>query len=143
MRSPPSYPADTATVVRLLSAVEYDVTADTLLGYLTEKSIPPVQRLNGRLAWSATNITTAACALEARRKWKPFSTLHGHKKTMIERLQEIYAREGTNGGTAFSDLADFDYDALLALLIQAGGDAGAVSCLAEALRQKLKQQGVL
>src|SRR5262245_31840960 len=80
---PPGYPADTETVVRLLTAVEYDVSPDTLLGYLNDQSIPPVGRIAGRLSWSAVNIVTAACALEARRRWKPFSTIHAAKFSMV------------------------------------------------------------
>jgi hypothetical protein len=136
----PAYPADTETVVKLLTAVEYLCEPDVLLGYLNEQAIPPVGRVAGRLSWSATNVVTAACALEARRRWKPFSTIHAAKFSMIEKLQQIYEAKG---GTAFSDLADFDLEALLGLLHQAGGDRGATSVVAEAIRQKLKGLGVL
>src|SRR5262245_45442626 len=91
-----SYPCETATVIKLLQAMEYICDGDVILGLLNDKAIPPVPRINGRLAWTATNIVTAACALEARRKWKPFSTIHQAKFTMVERLQAIYQREGTN-----------------------------------------------
>jgi hypothetical protein len=136
----PQYPCETATVIQLLQAVEYIVNGDVILGLLNDNAIPPVPRVNGRLAWSATNIVTAACALEARRKWKPFSTIHATKFSMVEKLQAIHEKEGSS---AFSDLAAFDLDALLAMLIQVGGDAGTVSVLVEALRQKLKGAGVL
>src|SRR5262245_48008307 len=135
-----AYPVASDTVVKLLRAIEYLCDNDTLLAYLNDEIIPPVPRQNGRLVWSATNVVSLAAALEARRKWQPFSTLHAVKFSMIERLQHIYDAQG---GSAFSDLAAFDIDALLGLLHQAGGDRGAVAVLAEALREKLKGAGVL
>lgn len=137
---PAAYPASTETVIKVLQAVEYLVNGDVILGLLNDNAIPPVPRANGRLSWSATNIVTCACALEARRKWKPFSTIHDAKFSMAEKLQAIYESKGSS---AFSDLEHFDLDALLAMLIQTGGDAGTVSVLVEALRQKLKSLGAL
>jgi hypothetical protein len=133
----PAYPVDTEAVVNLLTRAEFDVSADTLLGYLSEHVIPPVPRIGGRLSWFAVNITSAIRALNNRRRWKMFSTIHQHKLTLAEWTMWVYAARGQPG---VRDLADHDFDELLGLLVRFSGDAGVVQALAEALREKL--QGV-
>jgi hypothetical protein len=134
----PVYPATSDTVVRLLRVAQYATSNDILLQAVNEMWIPPVAREAGRLAWSATDIVALSCALEARRMWQPCSPLHSHKLTMAEKLREL-----SENGEAINDLHKFDFDALLAILIQVSGDSSAVICMAEALRQKLKSEGVL
>jgi hypothetical protein len=136
----PHYPIGTADVVRLMQRVDYLVDNDTLVAWVNEKVIPPVPRQNGRLAWHATNIVAATSAAEARRKWKAFSTVHGHKLTMIEKINQIAAHRGE---AAFADLAEFDIEGLLGVLVQVSCDQGAVQIMAEALRTKLQGMGVL
>lgn len=137
----PEYPADTATVVRLVQAAEYACDHDTVLAYLNGGVIPPVpEGDNGGHAWNATHIVTLACALEMRRKWKPFSQLHAAKFTATEKLMHVCEH---GGESAFTDLAQYDIDALLALLVQTAGNVGLVQTLVEALRHKMKLEGVL
>lgn len=132
------YPATSDTVVRLCRVAQYAASNDILLEAVNNQWIPPVAREAGRLAWSATDIVALSCALEARRMWQPFSQLHGHKLTMPEKLREL-----SENGEAINDLHKFDLDALLAILIQVSGDSSAVVCMAEAIRQKLKEEGIL
>lgn len=136
----PQYPTDTATVCRLLQAVEYIVTPDDVLAYVSGGIIPPVPGDGGRHEWNATNIVALAAALELRRRWHPFSRLHGHKMTAVEKVKAICEHRGES---AFEDLAQFDLEGLLGMLVQVSHDAGAVQCLAAALREKLAQEAVL
>lgn len=131
-----SYPADSGTVVELLRGVEYDVTHDDLLAYLTAGIIGPVVRENGRLAWSPLDILGLAFALENRRKWQPLSELHRHKASLGEYM--VWMAQAA-GGKAFRDLADHDMDSILALIVRMAGDPSAVSVLVEAVREKLRQ----
>jgi hypothetical protein len=136
----PRYPLGTADVAKLLQRVDYLVDSDLLLAWANEGVIPPVPLQSGRPAWNATSIVTAAAAAEARRKWKPFSTIHGHKLTMIEKIHQIAEHQG---GSAFNDLAAFDIEGLLGILVDVSCDRGAVQVMAEAIRTKLKEQGVI
>lgn len=136
----PHYPAASDTVVRLLRAMQYRADNDTLLQFVNEQIIPPVARENGRLSWNATNIVTLGCALEARRSWQPFSQLHAHKFTLAEKLAQIAEHEGEE---AFYDLSEFDVEGLLGIIISVSNDPGAVQFATEALRIKLKREGVL
>jgi hypothetical protein len=96
------------------------------LGYVTDGIIPPVEREAGRLRWSATTIVAAACVLDARRRWKPFSKIHGHKMTWPEKLVQL-AEHG--GQQAFSDLHCFDVEQLLAGIVAVAHDPGAVATM--------------
>lgn len=136
----PEYPAATDTVVKLLRAVEYAVDPDWVLAAISGGWIPPVGRIAGRLSWHATDVVSLSCAAEARRKWIPHSKIHGHKQTLAERLHDLCLAEGQS---AFKDLDQFDFEGLLGLLVQVSGDRGAVECLAAALREKLRLEGVL
>ena len=136
----PHYPIGTAEAAAMLQRADYDLSADTLLAWSNQGVLPPVPLQSGRPAWNATNIVTAAAAAEARRKWKPFSTIHGHKLTMIEKIHQIAEHQG---GSAFKDLAAFDIEGLLGVLVDVSCDRGAVQVMAEAIRTKLKEQGVI
>jgi hypothetical protein len=140
MGEEPHYPCDSATVCRLLQRVDYAVDHDWLLHAIEHKMIPPPPRVAGRLAWDATHIVALAAAAEARRRWVPGSTIHFHKLSLAEKIVQC-CRE--HGGEPFSDLHEFDLEGLLGVLHQIAGDAGAVQCIAEAIREKLKRQGVL
>lgn len=136
----PQYPADTATVCKLLQGVDYIVTPDDAIAYVQQNIIPPVPGSNGRHEWNASNIIALASALELRRRWQPFSQLHGHKMTQVEKVKQLCEHRGES---AFVDLARFDTDGLLGMLVQVSHDAGAVQCIAAALREKLAQECVL
>lgn len=136
----PEYPTNTGTAVELCQAADYAVDADWVLAAISHGWVPPVPREAGRLQWDATAIVSLACAAETRRKWVPFSKMHGHKLRMIEKLQELCSREGAS---AFRDLDGFDFEGLLALQLQVSGDAGAVEMLNRAIHEKLKKEGIL
>lgn len=136
----PDYPCDTATTVKLLRAVDYDVDPDLLLGYLTDDIIPPVPVERGRHQWSATAIVTVACAAEARRRWIAFSQIHSSKTNQAEMLVQLCERQSSD---PFTDLARYDIPALLAITAQVSHCKPAVEYMVEALRTKLKLEGVL
>lgn len=137
---PPQYPVSTDVVGRLLRAVEYQADNDRVLQAVNEEWFPPVERHAGRLAWTATNIVTLASALEARRMWKPGSKIHLHKFSAAERIRHLCESEGSE---FLDDLHEFDLEGLLGMLVQVSREAGAVEIMAEAIREKLKREGVL
>ena len=122
----PEYPTDTITACRLCQAVDYRVDPDWVTDAIQSNIIPPVPGMDGRFEWKATNIVTLAAALEARRRWKPFSQIHAHKITRAEMLTQICEGEGAS---AFSDLDRFDVEGLLGAIVDCalswgGGDLG-------------------
>jgi hypothetical protein len=135
-----AYPVGSDTVVKLLRAVEYACDNDKLLQAVNDGWIPPVARQAGRLAWSASSTVSLACALEARRAWLPFSKIHGHKLTLAEKLVQLNENDGQ---AAIPDLAEFDIAGLLGLLVAIADDGGAVRAVAEAIRQRLRMDGVV
>lgn len=136
----PAYPTQSDTVVRLLRAMGYAADNDRLIQFVNDLLIPPVPRQAGKLAWNATSIVALACAMEARRLWQPFSKIHGHKFTLAEKLCQVAQHDGTE---PFNDLAQFDIEGLLASAITVAHDPGAVQFVIEALRTKLKNEGIL
>ena len=137
---PPAYPVSTDVVGRLLRAVEYLADNDRVLQAVNEEWFPPPERVAGRFAWTATNIVTLGSALEARRLWKPGSKIHLHKFSAAERIRHLCEADG---GEFLNDLHEFDIEGLLGMLVQVSRDSGAVEVLAEAIREKLKREGVL
>lgn len=136
----PYYPVDSATVCRLLQTVDYLVDHDWLLAAVNERMVPPVPRINGKLAWDATAIVTLTCAAEARRRWKPMSQIHAHKLSLAEKLIQLCEAEGSE---AYNDLHRYDLEGLLGILHQVAGDRGAVCVIAEGIRLKLQREGKL
>jgi hypothetical protein len=94
----PHYPCDTATVLKLLAAVEYKADVETVHRYIADGYIVPAKDETGAHAWLAANIVEFATALEKRRMWLPFSALHDHKKSPFERGHEIAQARGLAEG---------------------------------------------
>lgn len=136
----PSFPMSTETVADVLAGNEYVCTVDTIRRYLDEKIIPAPDRQNGRLSWTPRDVLILQWALEFRRAWKPFSTLHNRKKNRFETLQELAQLNGQSG--TFVDLALWDVGGLLALLLEPGCDLGARQAIAVAIREKLAEKGI-
>lgn len=136
----PEYPTSTATVAALLSAVDYVCNPDIIVRAITEEWIRSPAKSGGRHHWQASDIVTLASALEYRRMWEPFSQIHGHKLTQIEKLQQVLTYRGEE---TFTDLAQYDYEGLLGMLHSVAHDVGAVQVMTEAIRHKLKLTGVL
>jgi len=136
----PEYPASTSTVAELLSAVDYVADPDVVIRAISEGWLPPPPKAAGRHYWRASDIVQLATAMESRRAWKPFSKIHGHKLTQIERLHQVLEHRGQE---TFNDLAQFDYEGLLGMLHSVASDAGAVQIMTEALRQKLRSEGII
>lgn len=135
---PSHYPVtDLETLAELMQGNEYDCDKDLILRYLEDGVIPTPERREGRLIWTAPDILALTVALEARRRWKKFSKLHGHKKNRFETLNDLAGADG-----CFVDLKDWDVAGLLALLNEPGCELGARQAIAVAIRQKLKSMGV-
>lgn len=135
----PEYPVPTSRVLELLTAVEYAIDNDLVLKAITDGWFMPPQRENSRYAWTATDIAALAAALEGRRLWRPFSQIHGHKRTHVEKLQELLNERGEQ---TFADLGKFDFAGLLGLLVKVSHDPGAVQVLALAIKTKLESKGI-
>lgn len=135
----PSYPASTATVDRLLQAVEFESTHERLLEMVDAGLIPSPERDGTRLEWSATDIVAAATALNDRRAWLPFSKIHAAKFTFAERMRQVAEHHGEQ---LFSDLAEMDLRRLLAALIEVKHDPQSIEWLAAGLQLKLEAMGI-
>lgn len=130
------FPVTAAVAVQVLRAVDYSIDADRLV-MLADRGYIPVQRDNGRLQFNATSLVAAAANCEARRWWKPFSAIHAHKFSMVEKLAHVQAERGEK---AIADLGEYDVDFLLGLLHKVGGDQATTAAVAEAIRLKLREQ---
>lgn len=113
-----SYPADDATAVTLVRAVEYAITREELVRFWNVGAFDGVAISEGRRNWSATDIVRLACFLECRRAWQPGSELHRAKKTPYELALEQYRATG-EAHELFSDLETYDLRALLLMLVEA------------------------
>jgi hypothetical protein len=137
---PPHYPCDSSTVCRLLQQAEYRCDPDWLLSAVDGGMIPPPPRVKGRLSWDATSIIFLACAAEVRGRWQPSSQIHGHKRSQLEKdLDE----EKADAVQAVSQMARFDFEALVALLHREVNNADGIHLLASAIREKLKLAGAM
>jgi hypothetical protein len=132
----PAYPASTETVLRLLDAVEYRVSNAVFHDYRTNNLIVCPARPNGCYEWSASEIVSFARALEARRQWKPFSTLHDHKKTEFQRAKEMADKLGV---PPMNDIANRSAEDLLLLMVESD-DRGAREAIYTALQWKREQE---
>jgi hypothetical protein len=136
----PFYPVDSETVCRLLQQQDWRIDHDWLLQAVNERWVPPVPRVNGKLAWDATAIVTLAAAAEIRRRWVPGSPIHFHKLSLAEKLIQFHEQQG---GEAFSELAKLDLEGLIGMLHEVAGDRGATCFVAEALRTKLQREELM
>lgn len=111
----PDYPLSTSDVLDFTARLDYDCDGDFLLG-LADAGTIPVERVGGRLAWSACCVHLLLAQLEGRRRWR-LSPLHQHKFTALERA-EIEAR-AAGEPTSFADLGKHDLESLLIFLTDA------------------------
>ena len=136
----PHYPCTTPDVVELLrSGGGYDVSVELLEGWCRSGMVPDCKLRQGRFAWTATNILTAAIQADTWRRWVALDPRHIHKLTAVE-IEE--ARAAAAGTTTFTDLATFDCCAFVEIISRCG-DAAVRSTFAVALKTKLRQLGVL
>jgi hypothetical protein len=142
LQQEPHYPLGTQDVARLIRVADYAVDPDLLVSWASSGIVANVPREKGRLAWRPTNIVCAIQAAEARRRWVPFSQIHSFKFTMAEKIEQLCDREGGQGA-AWTDLAEFDVERLLGLMVEMSAVPNCVQTLVGAIRQKLKNLGVL
>lgn len=113
---PPEYPATTATVVKLMTGLEYVVDAAAIGDYIERgRMIPPPMRGRNRV-WMAADIVELLSVLENNRKWRPLSVRHQHKKTRWEIHREL-ALAG-QAPPVFDDLDRFTVEELLRQLVE-------------------------
>lgn len=136
----PHYPMSLDTGVEVLQAAEYDVSRDYVLQLLEDKVISPFERHNGRMSLNATDVIALATILEARRRWKSFSKLHGHKLNQFEKLTELAGKHGES--SCFNDLNEWDLGGLISLLDEPGCELPIRQAIAVALKAKLKTKGI-
>ena len=131
----PFYPVPTATVVELLrSGGGLDVSEELLEGWCRSGMVPDCKLRQGRFAWTATNILTAAVQSETWRRWIALDPRHLSKLTAVE-LAESQANAA--GSTVFSDLGTFDVNAFIQVLSRCN-DPDVRHTFAVALKSKLR-----
>lgn len=113
---PDCWPVDTddaATILR--DGGEYAIDADELRDLGRRGQVPQIE------SWDARDVLTAACALEARRQWRPSPTVHDQKKTDTRLAIESCIAAGRAG---LADLREqlARYDLRLALVLMAEAD---------------------
>ena len=131
----PFYPVPTATVVELLRAgAGLDVSVELLEGWIRSGMVPDCKLRQGRFAWTATNILTAAIQADTWRRWIALDPRHLSKLTAVE-LAESQANAA--GSTVFSDLGTFDVNAFIQVLSRCN-DPDVRHTFAVALKSKLR-----
>lgn len=113
----PSYPASTATVVKLMADAEYEVTADTVAEFLRKGYLDGVPTHNGQHKWRASDIAAFATGLETRRRWRWDSTMHAAKWCSFE--IQLHMARTAGFDHPFDDLDKSTVEDLLLLMVEA------------------------
>ena len=131
----PFYPCTTENVVELLrQGGGFDVSVELLEGWIRSGMVPDCKLRQGRFAWTATNILTAAIQADTWRRWIALDPRHLSKLTAVE-LAESQANAA--GSTVFSDLGTFDVNAFIQVLSRCN-DPDVRHTFAVALKSKLR-----
>ena len=134
----PTYPACTATVCEILSAIDYAVDPLTVELCIKAGYLPEPLRRQGSLRWTATDIVRLQTTLETRRRWAALSELHRQKLSCYERMVELAIACGPDEAAKIAaDENKFTTEDLLLMLV-AADDRNERLALFAALRRRLE-----
>ena len=93
---------------------EYSISPDQLRELGERGQVPRIE------SWDAKDVMSAACALEARRQWKPVPSTHDPKKPNEWQAYETNLTNGPEGIRAMRhQLKAFDLRTAMTLLVEA------------------------
>ncbi len=113
-----AFPAADGEVVRLLRAVEYAITPETLVRHIMSRRFAGPAVSDDRRNWLAADIVRLASFCEARRDWQVDSPLHASKVTSYQRALDHARRDGSQHDV-FDDLDQHDLRSITLLMVEA------------------------